>query len=217
MKKWIVPLLIFVFVFAFNTSAFAASLYDEATTYVQFGDYRLVQTYGGSPKNNTPGYIVKMDDGRIGLLSYNLMTNGYEICNSSGTSRIQVTGADGPFYKVEDHQWASQNKYLWVADFPLTLGDQTFSSVDDFRTRSTGNNYMLVTSSVSDPNTDSELKDFFRIPLLETVQELQEGTVTATQIIKDSYLVYLVPCGIGLLALLTSLPVLKRGLSTFLH
>ena len=205
MKKWIIPLLIFTFVFSFNCTAFAMgeSWYSDATSYIQIDDdTRIVGIYSTSV-SNTPIYI--RDNGSsITFIHKGGTFSSFYLAHKDGT----YSSFHGDSSVTETYGSVCKE---FTFDFPLTIDGKTYSNANEFKIGTSGSNVYRVNSS----STLDGSPNFF-LNLLETVELLQEGTTTAPMIVKDSYLVYLVPCGIGLLVLLTSLPTLKKVLFRFL-
>ena len=97
--------------------------------------------------------------------------------------------------------------------FPFTLGGTTYKSMSDFETKCKGDTVLRL---YEDSASVDDATYFFKNPLLEEVK-VQQGKTTEITYRLASLVRFLIPFGVGCLALLMVLPVLPRVFWIFLR
>lgn len=204
MKKFLV---VFLGLFSLlSVNAFALSPdYENATYYVQLSNTSRLVAKSGSNWGYSPIYFHFL---------------GNDVYVTSTANDLCVLQEDGSYNSLSiDYlpRW-NDGKTEWPIAYrlryPFTLGGKQITSRSSFNSAFTGNGVYVLEQGYS--SVAENRVPFFRKPLLEAVKEQQKGTTNLATIVV-SYLGFLVPFGIGLMALLVSLPLLRKVFPTFLR
>lgn len=156
------------------------------------------------PENNgSDSYVVYEYHKGVGLLIIDGSDkSGYHV-EYKGDNRLYVTVDHDWYlhwYHLEDNEWVFETTYNETANRIVDFGMGTF--------------YSFLYSDIDIYDEEGEL--FFPLPLAEEIRGVAEETLTAEIPELNKMVLVVVLCGVGCLALVTSLVLFRKVLPNFL-